>query len=251
MKKILIFICFFLTGCAGLPERETLTFRGLKSKSFVLASWEKVEKPAKELHIYIEGDGFAWRDPYTPSSDPTPRNKMLLDFADKDKTPNVVYLARPCQYIVNEKCDVPYWTDKRFSPEVIESMADAVMFYIRKTKAENVTLVGYSGGATVAAGIAARVPEVDKLITIGGVLDWRAWTAYHGDSELTGSIEPSSYKDKIAKLPQIHYAGAKDKVVPPMLIQNFVDSLPASSDAKVVILPDASHGKGWEMPRFD
>lgn len=252
MKKILISALFFLAGCSTFPRPDNMEFRGLKTDDFKLATWERESQKGKPLHIYIEGDGYAWRTPYLPSSDPTPRRQMLLKLAQKDYAANVVYLARPCQYVwTQDKCDVPYWTDARYAPEVVSAMQDAAQYYINKTKTTDVTLIGYSGGATVAAALSVRLPHVKKLITVAGVLDQRAWTAYHDDSPLTRSIDADSYRKQIAAVPQRHYAGAKDDVVPPVLIQNFVDSLQNPADAMVVILPDATHAKGWTPARLN
>ena len=223
-----------------------MEFRGLKTERFNIASWERESQKGKPLHIYIEGDGYAWRTPYLPSSDPTPRRQMLLKLAQKDEAANVVYLARPCQYVwTQNKCDVPYWTSARYSAEVVSAMQDAAQYYINKTKTRDVTLIGYSGGATVAAALSVRLPHVKKLITVAGVLDQRAWTDFHGDSPLTQSIDADSYREQIAAVPQTHYAGAKDDVVPPLLIQNFVDSLQNPVNATVIIQPDATHTGGW------
>ena len=250
MKKLFFFCCFFLNACAHFPNPENMAYTEVQTPVFTIASWEKITKKGAATHIYIEGDGFAWRNPYTPSSDPTPRKEFLLKLAAADAASNVVYLARPCQYVLSPNCKVDYWTDGRFAPEIIDSMQAAVRKVIEKTKSVNVTLVGYSGGATVAAALAVKVPEVRRLITIAGVLDHEAWTRYHGDSPLKKSIAVSSYKKELARVPQVHYAGENDKTVPPFLIQNFADSLEKPVSARIVVMPGAGHAKGWpkDMP---
>ena len=50
------------------------------------------------VNIYIEGDGRAWLNKNRPSLDPTPKNSLALKLAEIDPAPNVIYLARPCQY---------------------------------------------------------------------------------------------------------------------------------------------------------
>ena len=37
------------------------------------------------------------------SDNPTPVNPMLLKLATMDKRPNIVYIARPCQYTFRNK----------------------------------------------------------------------------------------------------------------------------------------------------
>ena len=49
--------------------------------------------------------------------------------ASRDKSKNLGYLARPCQYVKNptEKgCDAAYWQDKRYTPEVMMSYQAAL-----------------------------------------------------------------------------------------------------------------------------
>ena len=101
-------------------------------------------------------------------------------------------------------------------------------------------LIGFSGGAQVAGLVAVRHPErVQKLITIAGVLDQEAWTEYHGDAPLKKSLNLKDYQNVFKTIPQVHYAGGKDDVVPPKLIQDF-----AGKEA-VIIVPKAGHGEGF------
>ena len=67
--------------------------------------------PVSTLTIYIEGDGLAWINRSTPSSDPTPMDPLALKLALADNIDtNVAYLARPCQYVRNALCKRRYWT---------------------------------------------------------------------------------------------------------------------------------------------
>ncbi len=52
----------------------------------------------------------------------------------------------------------------------------------------------------------------------------------------------------ITTLPQYHFSGKKDKIVPPYISQEFVNGLKklGSHCAKSMILQDASHHHGWE-----
>ena len=88
--------------------------------------------------------------------------------------PNVAYLARPCQFMPmdrNPQCAVPYWTGKRYTPEVIASMNDAVDRLVARVPGQPVNLIGYSGGGAVAVLIAARRHDVATLRTVAGNLD--------------------------------------------------------------------------------
>jgi len=77
---------------------------------------------AELLTIYIEGDGLSWIDASTPSNEPTPMDPLALKLALRDDAPSA-YLARPCQYVAEDRkksCAQKYWTYSRFSEEVIE-----------------------------------------------------------------------------------------------------------------------------------
>ena len=108
VSLLLIAIAFLLSGC-GTTNRQTnvdaltkiagLTSENLQTKTFVLRALSKTTAPVNILRVYIEGDGFAWVNRTTPSDDPTPRNPLGLKLAAADPSPNVLYLARPCQYV--------------------------------------------------------------------------------------------------------------------------------------------------------
>ena len=247
MRKtvVLFFLTALLPACVSLPQPEGFSFQEIKTKDFSLASWHRIKQAGKPLRIYIEGDGLAWLNAYTPSSDPTPSDLMVLDLAGKDASANVVYLARPCQFVDSRECRVYYWTSGRFDPKIIASETEAVRSLIRQYRPSSVELVGYSGGAAVALLTATNVPEVSKVYTIAGVLDHKAWTSFHKDSPLKGSLNPADYKGKLVKIPQTHFAGSEDKTVPVSLTEKFVYSL-KSDLAEMIIVPDVSHNKGWD-----
>jgi hypothetical protein len=95
----------------------------------VLTSFYRITRPDLPLTVYIEGDGMAWRSRTTPAENPTPHQALGLALAVADPAANVVYLARPYQFTplaVNPRGDKAYWTNKRFSVEVVASMDRAV-----------------------------------------------------------------------------------------------------------------------------
>lgn len=251
VKKMMLRLFFafaaasFLTGCASLPCPEGFSYREIKTDDFSLASFARVAEKGKPLRVYIEGDGFAWINPRTPSADPTPVETTVLDLARRDTYPNVVYLARPCQYVSSRECKVYYWTGGRFDPKVVRSEKQAIAKLMTQYQAKTAELVGYSGGAAVALLAAKDMPEITRVVTVAGVLDHAAWTKHHGDTPLKGSLNPADYKEKLAKIKQVHYSGGLDKNVPPELTEKFVYALGKDSRADIIIVPNASHGKGW------
>lgn len=86
----------------------------------------------------------------------------MRELAFEDDSPNVVYLARPCQYIKSPICSKRHWTTARFAPEVINAEYAAVK---QIADGNPVILIGFSGGAQVAGLIASAKPglNVKKL----------------------------------------------------------------------------------------
>lgn len=217
----------------------------ISADPFVLTSYTRFKRPGGTLHVYIEGDGLAWRSRNRLSDDPTPRHLLVLTLASKDLSDNMAYLARPCQYAPAEPaCDSIYWAEKRFSEEVIAAMDRAVDELKQRAGAQKVRLTGYSGGAAVAVLLAARRSDVVFLRTIAGSLDPEAVNRHHRVSPLSGSLDPMDVAAEVAAIPQEHLVGRKDKVVPPFIAENFVQKEGNPPTAKIVEV-NADHWSGW------
>ena len=92
----------------------------------------------------------------------------------------------------------------------------------------------------MASQIAASHPQsVKKLITIAGVLNHQKWTQYHGDAPLVDSLDLRINSDFLS-IPQVHYVGGKDPVVPAALTQTLVPS------SVLVVVKKATHDSGYE-----
>ena len=239
MIKILITL-LFLTGCTTIKIPTDFVYKEVKTQDFTLASWQKVTNPAAPYKIYIEGDGYAFNARGKATQDPTPHSPLVRELAFGDKSPNVIYLARPCQYVKSPICSKRHWTTARFAPEIVNAEHEA----IKNIAGHNpIILVGFSGGAQIAGLVATAKPglNVKKIITIAGNLDHLAWTQYHNLPPLNESMNLESYRKQFAEIPQIHYVGSNDKVMPPVLIREFVDN-----DDLIVDVDGASHNEGWE-----
>ena len=236
-RKLLVLL--FLGGCVGITPPPEFVYQEIKTDTFTLASWQKISNPDLPYKIYIEGDGYAYNSHGRPSQDPTPKGTLVRELAYGDNNANVVYLARPCQYIISPICSKRHWTTARFAPEVINAEYSAIK---QIAGSKPIVLVGFSGGAQVAGLVASAKPNlnVQKIITIAGNLDHVSWTDYFDLSPLDESMSLTDYKQKFISIPQVHYVGQKDKVIPPHLVKNFVDS------ANVVEVDGASHNQGWE-----
>ena len=244
------------TGCAvldrdahaqALAERGRLERQRVDTGRFVLTAFVRISQPRVPLHVYIEGDGFAWRSRTEPSLDPTPREATGLVLAAQDPGPNVVYLARPCQFTpmaMNPACGIPYWTGRRFAADVIESMNAAVSHFAALTPGQPVELIGYSGGGAVAVLIAARRDDVDSIRTVAGNLDDEFVNRLHGVSPMPESENAMDFAHRVARIAQVHFSGADDTVVPPSVAQRFVEAT-GRQCAQALSVPGLSHGGDW------
>ncbi|MDD5504983.1 MAG: alpha/beta hydrolase [Candidatus Omnitrophica bacterium] len=220
----------------------------LATSFFCLTAYTRFDEASSLLRVYIEGDGFAFSSRRFVSGNPTPSQPLVLKLAAIDPHKNTAYLARPCQYISEKEernYHDRYWSQARFSQEVIDSMNEAIDVLKMQSGASDVLLIGYSGGAAVAVLIAAKRDDVSGLITIAGNLDHEAVNRYHKVSQLEGSLNPADYAGKISKIPQCHFAGAGDSVVPISVIEGFARAAGDSKCETVTIVDDCGHNDGW------
>ncbi|MBL0917281.1 MAG: alpha/beta hydrolase [Hydrogenophaga sp.] len=219
-------------GIAAWAAGQGWQARVLPGPGFDIQAFAPTGLPATErLTVYIEGDGLAWLDRHTPSFAPTPSDPLGLRLAMADAGARAVYLARPCQYTQGaafKGCDNRYWGSHRFAPDVIAAMDHAVDGLKREHGASELVLVGYSGGAAVAALLAARRSDVVALVTVAGVLDADRWTREQRLLPLTGSLDPKDVSARLASIPQWHFVGDKDAVVPASVLAGFLEGVARS-----------------------
>ena len=195
--------------------------------------------------VYVESDGAPWRLPDEPPADPTPLNPLVLRMAIADSSPATAYLGRPCQYLREAdrlKCDPNLWMRARFSDEAVTAMSQAVDQIKRGYGAAEVNLVGYSGGGSMAALIAARRNDVSCLVTIAAPLDTNAWTDALHVSRLDLSLNPVDAADKLRDVRQTHFRGLRDNLVPSSTSQRFFEGVPG---AKIVDKASFDHRCCW------
>ena len=239
MLKKAVFL-FMLSSCTAIVPPATYKYKEVETRDFNIATWQKITNPQGVYKFYIEGDGHAFNSHGMPTNNPTPNGTLVRELAFNDKTPNVIYLARPCQYTQDKICRKRHWSRARFAPEIINAEYDVV----KKIAGDNpVILVGFSGGAQIAGLISTAKSglKVKKIITIAGNLDHFAWIRYQQLPPLNESLSLDAYKNEFSKIPQIHYVGTEDKVIPPKLVKDFV-----GKDKKVIEVEGASHNFGWE-----
>ncbi|GAA6157576.1 hypothetical protein NBRC116588_30490 [Pyruvatibacter sp. HU-CL02332] len=255
-----------LAACTAVPDLDTrraaalasapgaLTEIMIPTRSFDLAAFLPSGFAQAEtesvLTVYIEGDGLAWITRSRPSDDPTPATPLVMSLMSSDGRMPAAYLARPCQYVGagSRNCEATYWTNRRFAPEVVSSMNEAVSaLKARSPGTRTIRLIGFSGGGVIAALIAARRQDVAGLVTIAAPMDINAFTRHHGVSGLSGSLDPVADRAILSGIPQIHFVGGQDTVVPQSIVDSYIGSLGATLCARLIVVPDASHVSGWQV----
>jgi pimeloyl-ACP methyl ester carboxylesterase len=166
------------------------------------------------VNVYIGSDGTPWNFDVA-ADDPTPRNPLTLRLMVQDPQPAIL-VGRPCYHGLSDshECNQAIWTSARYSRTVVESMALAIQEYVARDSFNSITLIGYSGGGTLAALIAGELDQVNTLITVAANLDTDAWTRYHRYEPLFESLNPAEEPPLSESITQVHYFGALDKNVP-------------------------------------
>lgn len=225
-----------LTSCAGImPPAERTTLAGGIARTHNLTPailgeqlpLQSYHRPAalkhEHLRVYIEGDGFAYVTSSVPSPDPTPIEPTTLRLAAADEGANVIYMARPCQYTKrsNKACPQKFWTTHRYSREVTSLYNNVLDGLKQEHGIRSFDLVGYSGGGVIAALLAAERDDITALRTVAANLDVSAFTDHHNITPMPHSLNPAEEKG-LKSVPQIHYAGEKDNIVPPEVLQSYL-----------------------------
>ena len=232
-----------------ISEPARLKTNTYKAGKFIVHSRERIDKLGEDLNIYLEGDGLAWVSRTEPSRDPTPDNPIGLRLAALDKAPNVIWIARPCQYtniVENPICKQYYWTIGRLAPEIVTSIDLAITAAKLSAKATKIHLIGYSGGGGLAILIAARRNDVATIKTVAGNIDHEAFTSFHRVTPMTHSMDPASVARSINTIPQWHFYGENDKVVPKQIGESYMRKAEFKICLQMKVISGVSHDKGWE-----
>ncbi len=218
-------LLLFVSGCSSIPTYNDLSDRfGLHSEKIKGGLFQHVvlSKPGKGhiLHVYIEGDGRPWRYKNQVSLDPTPRHALMLDLMALDDAP-AIYLGRPCYFERSSPCSPIWWTHRRYSKAVVDSMAIVLARFSEKY--DSVVLMGHSGGGVLAMLLAERFDKVQAVVTLAANLDVEKWTSFHGYSPLKGSLDPALRPPLSDKIKQLHYVAEDDRNIQMQWLKPVVD----------------------------
>ncbi|MGR8981173.1 MAG: alpha/beta fold hydrolase [Gammaproteobacteria bacterium] len=221
-------------------ERRTVWGTGFPHRVYL----NNLKSRSGNLHVYIEGDGLPWFSPSQISSDPTPRDPLMLGLMAEDAEP-AIYLGRPCYfgYSRTPPCNAWWWTDGRFATEVVDSMAAALARLTSGHNQGEVILIGHSGGGALAMLLVPRIGTISAVVTLAGNLDTDEWTQLHRFSALSGSLNPARMEPLDKRITQLHVQGGNDQNTPPSLVSRFAVHQP---HAHFEMYPAFDHRCCWE-----
>lgn len=233
-------LALILPACASVPPGPDWTRYDVAAAGRVLAA-ASASGPAQGpvLTVFIEGDGAAHHP-----RDPTPRHPVSLQIAAAwPQEGPAAWLGRLCQYVRDRDpaCTPDDWQSRRYSPRAVEVTNAALDQLKARAGAQRLTLVGWSGGGTVAALVAAQRTDVDALITIAAPLDMLAWTTRMSLSPLPPSDDPSRVNWVAKPARQLHLYGGRDVIVPP----DSQTGAAARLGGTVIVWRGEAHTGGW------
>lgn len=205
--------------------------------------WERMHQRFAPANLYIEGDGNAGN-----TSDPTPGNPVALHLASRDKTDNLVYLSRPCQFRESPDkavCSDKFWGQRRFSPEVIAAYNEALDEIKRRYDITGFNLVGYNGGANIAAALAASRNDIATFRSVAGDLNPDLVLDPKKHPIDADSIRANLIAPQLAHVPQHHFVGIGDEIAPASVYHSYRQAVGESDCIRYTVVQDADHTRGW------
>lgn len=251
--NLLLGFCYLLImACSTNPTRNferavddlQLTKKTVSTKQFDLRVYENRFKQGRSLHVYIGGDGKPWLNHRYKSKDPTPRRLTALSLMQLD-TRRAIYLGRPCYHHngIGRNCSDKWWTSHRYAQAVVDSLSEAVKQYIIEHDIQTLTLIGHSGGGTLAMLLAPSIAQTTRVVTISGNLDTDAWTTLHLYTPLTGSLNPARMPELSSDIKKVHLLGGQDKNIPVEVISHQYHK---RKNTKIIHFPDYTHHCCWQ-----
>ncbi|ODN66429.1 MULTISPECIES: hypothetical protein [Methylophaga] len=233
MKKFMLL--FFLSFAVQANDSTSWNRIILSGGSHIMIGFVPPDLiQAETLNIFIEGDG-----------EPGIALKLAQESAGHS-----VYIGRPCQYLKATRfnsCNRELWTSHRYSQAVVDSMDLAITEIKQRYKAENIRLVGYSGGGAIASIIASKRGDVALLVTVAGNLDHRWWTDFNASDPLYGSLNPVDFSAALEAVPQVHLIGDHDFVVPGSVLMSYLSKFKSREKVKSYLVGGADHTCCWSM----
>ena len=224
-----------------LASAAWMVGRDIPSGALPLRAYERMHEHREPANIYIGGEG----DIHGLGFNRAPENPVALHLATKDDADNLAYIARPCQYIDVKDCTQKYWGGNEYSDDVINAYSLALNDMVARYDIEGFNLIGYSGGAAIAALLADKRSDILSIRSVAGILDTDTYSVIHEKAAFEGSVNPILAAANIKDIPQFHFIGGKDTQVPPAVLHGYIQATPPSNCIHSLMVQEATHNKGW------
>ena len=259
-KSTFFLVFFAISACAtsgylgikNTAEEHHLPFQAFEAENqflpYVLIGSALTEKQTPRLHIYLHGDGLPWLDGGRRiAEDPSFGADLALYMMLKDRE-NAVFLGRPCYFQASLKppCQAKYWTSARYGEQVLQTLSQAVQSLADEHPDQELVLIGFSGGATVAVLLAQRLPQIGAVVSVAGNLDTSMWAQQHGYLPLSQSYNPIEVFEQTHLFEQDPFeftalVGGQDAVVPIQAQRQLVAKL----NGRLLMFADYTHSCCW------
>lgn len=226
ISLLTVLLSLSLGACSTLTPSEKYhkkaTSAGLISDEvyvhqYRLQIYKNQEKESGRIHVYLEGDGSPFFRKQYIKHDPTPINPVAINLMLLDESPSLL-LGRPCYHktlntAVSACNESNLWTTGRYSHQVVTTLATALKQLAPSPK--KLTLIGFSGGGTLAMLLSTRLENVTHVVTINANLDIDAWAEHHAYTLLSSSLNPIDQLSDYQKSDVFfhHLIGSKDQNV--------------------------------------
>ena len=137
------------------------------------------------------------------------------------------------------------WDNDRYSIRIVTALNTAINKIKKISQSRRIHLVGFSGGGTLAALLAARRHDVFSLRTVSANLDSVRINKHFKIPVFTGSLNAIDIAKDISHIPQIHFIGEQDTIIPDYVTQSFVGKMSRNNCAKIISVKGAHHQRGW------
>jgi pimeloyl-ACP methyl ester carboxylesterase len=134
--------------------------------------------------------------------------------------------------------------EDRYSADEMDRIADAIRRLAYLHDAEDVVVVGYSGGGNATGVILGRHPGlIDRAILLGCPCDVARWREMWGRAPYPKAESAHAYIDRVPKGTVIRlFTGADDDVTPPLLGEDYAAAARAAGlDATFLAVEGANH----------
>ncbi len=253
----------FLIGCASGSQQSQLhknLRKVIKSDSLtpliieagifeliVLSNYNVLKENTFDkstAHIYLEGDGKPYISASKINENPTSKRNLALRLMSHDDKLSF-YLSRPCYgwEKIPSYCDTKYWTSARYSKVVVLALNDILDNLKEQFNLKNISIIGHSGGGTLAYLIAATRNDISAVLTIDPNLNHLRWADHYGFPKLTDSLEATNYLPLDSTVKVINLLGEKDKTIEKKLL---LESTFQQKNVINLFYPNFTHHCCWE-----